>query len=101
LGHAPHSNAGPGRSAGTLGGRGSYGSSTRGRGSIPGAEQAFKPRDHQRRDARLESKRGGPAGMVQPPEPPDHVLDELARILIKEAERLEHDQQAEHGRQAS
>jgi hypothetical protein len=39
--------------------------------------------------------------MVQPPEPPDHVLDELARILIKEAERLERDQQVEHGRQAS
>jgi predicted DNA-binding transcriptional regulator len=23
------------------------------------------------------------------PEPPDHVLDEIARILIEEAERLE------------
>ena len=27
--------------------------------------------------------------MVQSPEPPDHVLDELARILIEEAERRE------------
>jgi hypothetical protein len=86
----PHSKARPGRSAGTLGGRGSYGgSTTRAAEAAPGAGQASQPRDHQRRHARLASKRGGPAGMVQPPEPPDHVLDEIARILLEEAERLE------------
>ena len=34
-------------------------------------------------------------------EPPESVYDELARVLIEEAERLERDQQAEHGRLAS
>jgi hypothetical protein len=33
--------------------------------------------------------------MVQPPEPPDHVLDEIARILIEEAERRELAEHAE------
>jgi hypothetical protein len=31
---------------------------------------------------------------------PETAYDEVARILIEEAERLERDQQAEHGRQA-
>jgi hypothetical protein len=27
--------------------------------------------------------------MEQPPEPPDHVLDDVAAILLEESERLE------------
>lgn len=85
----PHSKARPGRSAGTLGERGSYGSKNPPAGDNAGAGQASQPRDHQRRHARLVSREGGPSGMVQPPEPPDHVLDEIAAILIAEAERQE------------
>jgi hypothetical protein len=47
----PHSKARPGRSAGTLGGRGSYGSNYPPAGDNAGAGQASQPRDHQRRHA--------------------------------------------------